>query len=324
MSFKTIAHLLLVVAAAVLIQPATGFALSFDIKMSPEHPAPNQPVHLSVSALEFNMDLSTISWTVDGKLKDSGLGKKSISLVAPANGLSTTVLIKVIPNIGGAVQNTITISSGELDLIWEATDSYVPPFYRGKALPISQGSVKVAAIPNMKSAAGASKPASAFAYTWRKDGKNMPATGGFGKSSFNFTNQILDKQNRIEVSVTDGTKTASSSITVTPFVPEILFYEDYSLTGVQYQNALGAVHEISDRPRVTIVAEPYFLSKNFKTNNDIKGTWTLNGQAAETSKKNTLAINTSGTTGAVAVYFAYDDIRKLFRDFTGSVNLNIK
>ena len=323
MSFKAIANFLLVVVAVFLLEPATGFALSFDIKMSPENPSPNQSVFLSVSALEFNMDLSNISWTVDGKLKDAGVGKKNISLIAPANGKSVTVLVKIVPNIGGTLQSSILISPSELDLIWEASDSYVPPFYRGKALPISQSEIKVAAIPNIRSSTGSSKPASAFAYTWRKDGKNMPANGGFGKSSFNFTNQILDKQNRVEVSVTDGTKTADGSIIITPFMPEVLFYEEYSLEGVQYQSSLGAVKEVSG-PRITVVAEPYFLSKNFKTNTDIKTIWKLNNQEAKTTKKNTLTINTSSTKGDVIVNFAYDDIRRLFRDLNGAFNLNIK
>lgn len=323
MSFKNIANLLLVAVLASVLVPSAANALSFNIKMSPENPAPNQTVFLSVSALEFNMDLSNISWTVDGKLKDSGIGKKSISITAPANGKSAVVSVKVVPSIGGLLEQSITISPSELDIIWEASDSYVPPFYRGKALPISQSIVKVAAIPNIKSGTGALKPASAFVYSWKQDGKNVPASSGYGKSSMSFANQILDKQNKIEVSLTDGTKTAGGSITVTPFTPEILFYEDLQLEGTSYQKALNLIEE-TNKQKITIVAEPYFLSKNFKGNNEIKTVWKLNSQEVKSSLKNALIINTSSTTGIVNVYFGYDDIRKLFRDFDDSINLNVK
>lgn len=303
--------------------PRDAKALSVDISMSPESPVPNEMVFLSVSALEFNMDLSNISWSVDEKLKESGVGKKSISVVAPANGKSVKVSVKVIPNIGGILESSVVISPAGLDILWEATDSYVPPFYRGKALPISQGEVRVVAIPNIKTTSGAIKPSNSFVYTWRKDGKNVPNASGLGKSSFGFANQLLDKQNRIEVSATDGTKSAAGAVTMTPFVPEIVFYEELTLEGVQYERALSQMHPVTE-PRITIVAEPYFLSRNFKKNLDIKTVWRLNNQEAKAAQKNTMVINTSNTEGQVAVSFTYDDIRKLFRDFSKTITLNIK
>ena len=324
MTLKNIAHLFLVAAAVIMFAPSEARALSFNISMSPENPVPNQAVFMSVSALEFNMDLSNISWTVDGKPKESGVGKKAISVTAPANGKTLTVVVKVIPNIGGLLEQSVTISPSELDLIWEATDSYVPPFYRGKALPVSQSIVKVAAIPNVRTSTGALKPASSFVYSWKKDGNNVLASSGYGKSSMSFANQILDKQNRVEVSVTDGTKTVSSSVTIVPFTPEILLYEEYSLTGIQYQEALGLIKEMTAKPRTTIVAEPYFLSKNFKTNPDIKTIWKLNNQEVKATKKNILTINTSNTKGDVIVNFAYDDIRRIFRESETTFNLRIR
>ncbi len=322
MPLKNIAHLFLVAAVVIIFAPSAARALSFNVSMSPENPGPNQTVFLSVSALEFNMDLSNISWTVDGKPKDSGIGKKAISVTSPANGKTMNVSVKVIPNIGGILEQSITISPSELDLIWEATDSYVPPFYRGKALPVSQSVVKVAAIPNIRTSTGV-KPANSFVYSWKKDGNNVPASSGYGKSSMSFANQILDKQNKLEVSASDGTKTVDGMVTVTPFTPEIIFYEELQLEGVQYQRALNLIEE-TNKQKITILAEPYFLARNFKTDGEIKGVWKLNSQEVKSSLKNALIINTSSTTGVVNVHFAYDDTRKLFRDFDKSFSLNVR
>lgn len=324
MYFKNIAKFLLVTAAVFAVAPNTGLALSFDIKTNPANPAPNETVFLSVSALEFNMDLSNISWTVDGKPKDSGIGKKSISVTAPANGKSMTILVKIVPNIGGALENSITISPSDVDIIWEAVDSYVPPFYRGKALPLKQSEVKVVAVPNIKSSTGVLKPASSFVYTWKKDGKNFPASGGYGKSSFSFVNQILDKQNRIEVSLTDGTKSANGAFSFLPYEPEILFYENDQLKGPQYQKSFKDGDIFTDKARLSVLAEPYFLSKNFKSNNNIKGVWKLNGREFSSKIKNGLVINTRETTGLINVYFSYEDKEKLFRNFNKSIGINLR
>lgn len=312
---------LLVAALVFVLSPADALALSFSISMTPESPRPNETVFLSVSALEFNMDLSTISWSVDGKAATAGVGKKNFSVVAPANGKTMKIDVKVVPNIGGTAESSIVIAPAEIDLLWEATDSYVPPFYKGKALPITQSEVKVVAMPNIKSG-GSLKSARSFVYTWQKDGKNIPNANGLGKSSYKFANQILEKSNRVSVSASDGASSVASAVTLDLFSPEIIFYETDRAGLVRYQEAYGVARNVP-QSRLSLVAEPYFLSSNFKTNNDIKTVWKLNDQEVKPASKNNVVINAATTTGSVDVYFAYDDVRKMFRDFNKTVGLNV-
>ncbi len=320
-------HTVILCALSILIGcmavPYDARALTANISKTPEYPAPGETVFISVSALEFNAALSDISWKLDGKPLVSGVGKTTVSVTAPAAGKKALVSATIKPNIGGELERSIEISPAGVDLLWEATDSYVPAFYRGKALPIKEGQVKVVAVPNVATANGALRSSGAFAYTWRKDGKNVPNQSGLGKAALSFSNQILDKENRVEVAATDGSSSVGGTIIIRPFTPEVILYKEEAARGPVRARALRAVEEV-DVSRVTVIAEPYFLSKNFMTNPDITGKWTLNGQEAKSSRKNALLINTGSTTGNVSVAFSYADARKLFRNFTKSFTLNIK
>ncbi len=315
----------LAIIALAVLGPAFAFAQNqtFSVRQSPENPNPGETVFLNISAYEFNVDLAKITWSLDGKAKDSGVGKKAFSFVAPANGKTSSVEIEVVPQNGKAIKQTLSFTPADIDILWEALDSYTPPFYPGKSLPISQSQVKVVAVPVVKNANGTHRKTEDFVFTWRKDGKNFPGQSGLGKNGFSFANQILDKQNRVDVSATDGAKTVSGSVIITPFESEILFYEVDRVSGLpKYQDAYGPAVDVK-QSRLSLVAEPYFLSSNFKIDENIKTVWKLNDQEVKPSSKNNLIINATTTTGPVNVTFLYDDTKKLFRDFNETTSLNI-
>lgn len=299
----------------------TGATVSLSV--SPTNPSPNETVQVSVSALEFNIDLSKISWSVNDKEVKSGVGEKSLSLEAPANGKSTVVAVTVTPPGSLPIEKSLTISPGDIDLIYEVIDGYAPPFYKGKVLPIKQSSVRVVAIPNVKSSTGSVSPSSGFVYTWRKDSENQASQSGFGKDSIFFVNQILDTSNRIDVSASNGLKKVDGSIIVTPFAPEIIFYEDDSDTGVKYQRALQSNLSMK-AGRLAIVAEPYYLLKQFKGNSDTVIDWTVNNQKFTAQQKNEIILNTANQTGSMSIGASYNETKRLFRNFAKNISVTIK
>ncbi len=310
-------------SAAIFVLPAFTFAqsVSLSISASPANPTPGESVYLSLSSPEFDIDLAQISWKVDGKAKESGVGKKTISVLAPTSGKALEVSATAVS--GGRVANASTrISAGEIDLIWESIDGYTPPFYRGKTLPITQGQVKVAAIPNIKTVSGSTVQARNFAYNWVKDSSNVGGQSGFGKSSMNFTNQNLEATNRVDVSVTDGLHTAKGSIVISYFEPEIHFYQLLASSGIHHEKSIKN-NTVITGDRVILVAEPYFLPKNLLTDANIKTVWKLNNVEVKPTSKNTLIINTR-TPGTFTVGFTYDDTKKLFRDMTENLTLVAK
>jgi hypothetical protein len=316
-----------IIFATIFLFPVFSFAQSvpdsLNLTLSPQNPEPGQAMSASVSAFEFNIDLSKISWSLDGKSIKSGIGEKSATFTAPAAGKSATLSVSVTPKQGATITRSVVITpGGTVDLVWEAVDGYTPPFYKGKTLPIKQSTIKVVAIPQAKMTNGVFAKPGDFVYTWRKDGTNMPGQSGLGKNNIVFNNQILDTTNRIDISATNGTNTVSNSISIAPFAPEILFYQyDQTKESSHYEKSFEGSTFIN-QPRLTLVAEPYFLAKDWKKNNTITFNWKLNGQPAKAGEKNTLGIITSK--GVVSVEAEYNETQKLFRNIKSTVRFTVQ
>lgn len=318
----------IIIAALFFLAPVFSFAQnissSITITLSTENPQPNQSISASVSALSFNIDLAKIVWSLDGKVIKSGDGEKNVSFSAPAAGKSASLSASVTPQGGALITQSVEISSGgSVDLIWESIDGYTPPFYRGKTLPIKQSTIKVVAMPVVKNTSGLLAKPSDFVYTWRKDGTNVGGQSGLGKNSIVFGNQILDNSNRVEVSATNGAKVVTNSISVTPFTPDILFYLENDKTGIEYQNTV-VDNDLLSGTRISIVTEPYFLLKNFRSNTDATIDWKVNGQKVVSPNKGKLTLNTSGQKGLFSIITSYNEPKRLFRSFNETLRVNIK
>lgn len=317
----------IVAVVAFLVNPFFSFAQNsidtITIATSPTNPEPGQSVTASVSALQFNIDLAKIVWSVGGKTLLSGQGVRSVSFAAPAAGKSATLSVTVTPQGGTAVTRSIEIAvGGTVDLIWESVDGYTPPFYRGKTLPIKQSTIKVVAMPQVKTATGASSKPGDFVYTWRKDGKNMAGQSGLGDNSIVFMNQILDTGNRIDVSATNGAHTVSESIAINLFNPEIIFYQYDQVKSMPHYEKSFVSNSTISQPRLTLVAEPYFLARDWESNSGTTLNWTINRTPAKAGEKNTLGIITAK--GISDVEVEYKESQKLFRDIKSAVRFTVQ
>ena len=151
---------------------------SISVNIAPENPAPNENTEIILSSYSYNLDSVLISWSVDGKAVSSGIGKKSFSATAPEAGKQTTISASIsLPD--GTIQKTIILRPAVMLLLWQGTDSYVPPFYRGKAMPGPGSEIKVVAMPEIKSGSQTVNPRN-MVYTWKEDYTIMPAASGYG------------------------------------------------------------------------------------------------------------------------------------------------
>lgn len=240
--------------------------------------------------------------------------------------MGKTQILKVLVSLtnGEKIEKTQTITpEGDVDLIFESIDGYAPPFYKGKVLPIKQSRIKVSAIPNIKDSKGVNISTNNFVYNWTKNGQNQTAQSGLGKNYFIFVNQILDTENTIGVSVGNGESSSSAFARTVFFEPDIIFYEYDFLKGYpRYEKAITDNIKIN-QPRITLVAEPYFLMKDWRSNKEVTMNWSLNNQSAKAGDKNTVGIIT-GTKGLINVSFEYNETQKLFRKFTETLKLNVE
>ena len=121
-------------------------------------------------------------------------------------------------------------------LLWQANDSYVPPFYRGKALATPDSEIKVVAMTDSKN----------MTYAWKKDYSNDQEASGYGKNFFLYTNDYLEGSNNVSVvaSTLDQKYSNEASIEVGTTEPKILFYKNDNSLGTTLQKTLTNPYKI--------------------------------------------------------------------------------
>ncbi|MFA5932107.1 MAG: hypothetical protein WC793_01890 [Candidatus Paceibacterota bacterium] len=293
------------------------------VNMSPENPAPNENVNITLNSYANNLDSVLISWSVNGKNISSGIGKKTFSLNAPNAGGNTSVVATInLPD--GTVNTNMTIKPSVMVLLWQAQDSYVPPFYKGKAMPSADSSVKVVAMPEIKSGAGLVNPKT-MTYSWKKDYTNNVDGSGYGKNSFTYVNDYLENSNNISVTASTISQNISSnaSIDIGMTQPKILFYINNIYMGTLWEQALFDGYKILGD--TTLEAVPYFISPGDIRTPLLNWTWSINDTSVATSIgiiKNLIPLKIqAGVSGTSKVKLDIENIYKLTGNASGEINL---
>ena len=224
----------------------------------------------------MDLDRATINWMLNGKSALSGIGKKTFSFNVGEIGTATNVRIDVSGREGD-VSKTVTISPGTVDLLWQATDSYTPPFYRGKALPAAGSTIRIIAMPNLISG-GQPIKSSSLVYKWSRNFDSMENASGYGKDTYTFKNSYLDPEEEVVVNASSasGSASAEGKIIISIISPLVFFYENHPLLGIRYEKALYGELPLSTA-EFRVTAEPYFFSAFNKTLSDLSYKWRLNG-----------------------------------------------
>lgn len=296
------------------------------VKLSPSIPGPNEQVTITLQTFAFDLNKATISWTVNGKLTPSiQTGGKSLKVTTGGIGTTTNVQVSISGSGFDTITKNILIRPAEIDLLWEVKDSYTPPFYKGKALPSSESTLKFTAIPNIKSAGGTKLKSSDFVFNWKRNFNSDQAASGYGKDSFEIKHNYLNKEEVVGlvvsgVSIPTG---ASTQETIVPSQPKILFYEQSPLYGTLYQKELGQLFTMTS-DETSLVAEPYFFSPKNVIYSDVQFKWNVNGASVSNqSPKNILPVRKGGTGGSSKITITVESISKLFQSATKTLFVNL-
>ncbi|MCX6751262.1 MAG: hypothetical protein NT161_00630 [Candidatus Nomurabacteria bacterium] len=319
----TILILILIVAFAGFFAHAQVRDTDIVLSISPQYPNPNQNVNATLSSHTINLDKANISWSVNDQEKSVGVGKKSFSFTMGAIGSPTTLSATIDTIDGQSISKTTTITPAGVDMLWEAYDAYVPPFYKGKALAPSQGQFKVVAVPNLVNQSGKVNMNN-LSYSWTKDDNVQSNSSGWGKSSFIFQNSYLDRDNTVEVKVSDisGGTNASGRITLNTTTPKILFYENNPQLGVKWETALSNGFLVNTNG-TTVNVEPYFFSPKDISSSELTFDWSLNGEKISTpSPKNILSIKPeAGQSGSATIKIDINNVNTLFQSLSKQLNV---
>ncbi len=293
------------------------------IDTSNENPKPGQNVDIFIESYLFDLNSSSIVWTVNGKVSDKGIGIKKISVPAPKIGTQIDVSVDIKGSDGREVKKAISIRSGYVDLVWES-DGYVPPFYKGKAPFSYQNNVRITAIPHLAKNSGTEVDPRTLVYTWKLGGKYIDNGQGYGKQSVVIEYGDIPKTLEITVDVINREQTLHTvgSMNLTPSEPSLLFYEEDSLYGIYYNKVLPDKFNLKN-VEAKILAIPYGFNLN---NQEIDYTWSINNiEQSDLIKNRSIIIRTKGDTSGSSNLFL--DIRnqdRILQGARGNFTINFK
>lgn len=283
--------------------PLRAFAVSpsaITVTVAPENPSPGQDTTITISSYASNLDSAPIAWFVNGKKISSATGQKSFVTKAPASGSEATVRV-VITLPDGAIEKVISIKPSVMVLLWQAANSYVPPFYHGKAMPTIGSDIKVVAMPEVRSKGTSVNPQN-MTYAWQRNYTNDAQGSGYGRNFFLYTNDYLENSDTIGVtaSTVDGQSSSTANITIGTVQPHIAFYKNDSTLGPIWEHALFDGYKIEGDE--TVLAEPYFISPKEIQSPSLTWNWFINDSLVDVFgyRKNLMPLRVQDNTTGVS------------------------
>ncbi len=248
------------------------------IEITPQIPSPNETVSAKVISNNYeDLSRANITWSINNIDKKREIGGTTFQFQAPAAGKKIELFVTVEKTNGAIFSNFINIQTANLDLIYEA-NTYVPPFYKGRSLFVTQSEITVAAMAEVFEN-GAKLPKNKVIYNWYYNDNYASNLSGIGKDSARFEGDILSRPFSVSViveSLNPGIK-SKNKILIKPVPSKILMYENNPIYGSLFEKALTGIFNF-DREEVGITAVPYFFSTKDRTSKDIKYSWSENGK----------------------------------------------
>lgn len=284
---------LLFAAIPAAAQSLPGFGGNITLTVTPEFPRAHEEVTVSARGFSVDLDRAEISWLLNGKLEKKAVGGTTFSFRTGALG-TTSSLTVVVKGSQGSFNETISIRPAEVDVLWEAF-TYTPPFYKGKSMLSSSGTITATAMPSLVAASGKTLDSAALVYSWEQDGKNLISQSGFGKQSVTIAGPPLFQESlvSVEVSSLDKSIRARETIVLAPVEPKVVFYEKHPLKGVLYARALENTFSLL-KEEFILRAEPFFFSKNALKDSVSGFSWLVNNADVLPQKENELTLRHEG------------------------------
>jgi hypothetical protein len=254
--------------------PEDIISSGINIYFEPLIPGPNEEVIASLDSASTDLDVSTITWSVNGSRVASGRGVKTINFNTGGVGSITTVSVTVV-SPDGTYNKSRTIEGASVDVLVQG-GTYIPPFYKGRSLWTFQSRYTIVAIPHVSG-----KNISDLTFRWSKDGENLGASSGNGKNSLILFDTILGLPQTVTVDVMSNRDTvlASRTLTLTPRETELHVYENNPIYGYRFDSEALGTFTLKDK-EVTFAAFPFYYATMKRGNSDIIYNWlTNNGDA---------------------------------------------
>ncbi|MDD2935446.1 MAG: hypothetical protein PHX25_03150 [Candidatus Pacebacteria bacterium] len=299
-----------------------GIPQELNMNVLNEAPGPNEEVSISIENYSINLYTSQISWYKNNILVEKGVGKKSFSFSVGELGTSDTITVIVLTKDGKQFIKSKTFVPAEVDLIWES-NSYTPPIYKGKTITPYRAVVKLVAIPNFINQDGSKINDDELMYVWKKDWKIINGSQGIGKNVlyFDMAKDFRDGVLSVEVSTTDNSVRAKTSVRINESSPKIIFYENDPLLGIIFEKALDQNLDLL-KEEITISAQPFFFSKDDIKNDKLIYKWKLNSKLLNDVVGDFITLKKGEDKGTANLSLNIQDKNRVMQSATNVLNIN--
>lgn len=296
----------------------TSFA-DASVDVQPEYPEPFEKVTLRLVSYSIPLDVRNVVWFVNGTEYKKGIGMTSISVTMGAANTETVITATIDASALEKVTKTVSLRPNTVDLLWEAIDSYVPPFYRGKALMPPEGAVRVTAVPQ------GSSTLSSMAFTWLRNDRVSQSESGFSRNSLTLRNSLIDQSSDIGVRVVspDGSYRAEGRVLI-PRTEPFIRYSIYQGTTLTARAAEGTI--AAPRGQFAVRAEPFYMSSRAGLNG-LSFSWKLGEEViplTRMDKYNELNLSSNGITQLVPVTTNITHQRNTSQEANGTINVRFE
>ncbi len=282
---------------------------------TPEYPGPNETIKATVRGYLIDLNRSNISWSINGKIIDKGVGRETFSFQNGDSGKTTTLAMVINTSDGMYIKKERSFKPIGMTISWEA-DTYTPPFYKGKPLLSPEALVRVVVFPDT----GAHNN---FVYDWSKNTTVITNASGYGKNSFSLKGPIPFNETgvRVHVSSLDKTQQSTKKLNLVLSKPFILFYEDLPLLGIWYNHPIGRNITITKK-ELSIIAEPFFFSNENSEETTLAYNWSLNRVAVRNYGRTVTLRNAQDGRNVSSLALAMRGVTQTFQSASRSLTIN--
>lgn len=259
--FRTVLLLLVsVFALAPLAFAQVGGADPLTASVSPQYPRPYQTVTIAPTSTLIDLSASTVVVSANGTVISRGSGAQRANVTLGGPGTRTTVRVSVTDPGGSVYTEDISIRPADAALIVEpATTDH--PFYEGGSLVASEGSVRIIAVPDIRTAPGSRVSPASLVYTWKLGDQVLQSQSGIGKSVLQAVAppRYRDARLTLTVATADNAIVAQTSTSIASSEPVVRIYERDPLLGALFNRAINGTFVMTEDEQA-FRAVPYFFA----------------------------------------------------------------
>lgn len=263
-----------------------------NLTIDPSYPRPYQIVTVTPDSNLIDLSASTVTFTVNGKVVQTGTGSESANVAVGGPGSITNITVTATNN-GQKYTKSISIHPADVALIVEPT-STIHPFYEGASLIGSEGRVRIIAVPDLRNSRGVQIPAESLVYSWKIGDQILQSSSGIGRSVLTASAPVRYRNATITLTVSsqDSGVVGQASVYVAPIDPLMRIYQNDPLLGPLFDTALPNSITLNGSED-TYRAVPYYFTSIPSL------TWQVNGTPSQTGQDITVRPSGNGQGTAI-------------------------